>query len=489
MPLLSGEFSLDWHVKHSVAHARKTLASLASVDEHHDDGSERSTTLEQEEEAARHPSGHEWTSAEAAEPSRSPRPATPDASPVPHLTDSPDHARPLASMRDDASLHMPRHIDTNVGADDASIASAPVPMRRSRPRARSNTSSGAGGSIFALVQHHTASGHTPFLGVQGHSVQWDTRIESVVRIAVGRPDTEVETKDSDSIRSTRSESSAGSLRPSRIRLRVYSRQADEGDTRHKFGSLTLNLAEYAPRPSNMPGSHVRRESRQFLLDQCSCNALLRLSIEMMYLDGTHNYAVPSIQQGMLDPTSLQSGERGLRSPTSSDLPSPAAATGPDPAHGLAWHFKLPLPLLYQGAAVKPEFVRQNESHAASSLRRNSLVHSFSHDATQPRHTYCRMNSASLIDDLFSGLLGPLEDQRSEEPAAPHTAPLRRRMRWRQLLPGVPPSAKSSTHQEDIARPSTRVARRRSGEHLRKHGLPPLHFRFRPEDTAEAPATS
>ncbi|WFD26693.1 hypothetical protein MNAN1_001678 [Malassezia nana] len=489
VPLLSGEFSLDWHVKHSVAHARKTLAGLASVDENHDDGTEHPTTLDQEEEAVRDHSGNEWTPAEAAEQSRSPRSTTPDPSPVANLADSPEHVRPSASMRDDASLYSPRPIDTNVGPDDASIASAPVPMRRSRPRARSNTSSGAGGSIFALVQHHTASGHTPYLGVQGHSVQWDTRIESVVRVAVGRPDTEVETKDSDSIRSTRSETSAGRLRPSRIRLRVYHRQPDEGDTRHKFGSLTLDLAEYAPRLSSMPGSHVRRESRQFLLDQCSCNALLRLSIEMTYLDGTNSYAVPSIQQGMLDPTSLQSGERGLRSPPGPDLPSSITASGPEPAHGLAWHSKLPLPLLYQGTAVKPEFLRQEEAHAASSFRRNSLVHSFSHDATQPRHTYCRMNSASLIDDLFSGLLGPLEDQRSEEPAAPHTAPLRRRMRWRQLLPGVPPSAKSSSHHEDIARPTTRVARRRSGEHLRKHGLPPLHFRFRPEDTAEAPATS
>lgn len=502
VPLVAGEFSLDWHIKHSVGHARKTLASLASVDEDHDDGMERSMTITQADVIARAQEDPEspavdsasaiaddrrgaWTSPVDAERPHSPAALwTPESSPRRHVADSPEYLRPAATR--DESGTAQRLMDT-LSADDGG-AHAPAPSRRMRPRARSITSNGTGSSIFAVVPHHTASGQTCFLGVQGHSVQWDTRIESVVRIGVGRPDAEGETKDSDSIRSTRSESSAGRLRPSRIRLRVYRRQTDEGhaDSRQKFGSLSLNLAEYAPRLTSAAGSHTRRESRQFLLDNCSCNALLRVTIEVTYLDGTHSYVVPGIQQGMLDPASLQAGERNSRLPSSgSDLSSPSAGLD-EPCRGLEWHFMLPLPLLYHSTAVKPEFVRQDEAHALSSQRRSSLVHSFSHDASQPRHTYCRMNSAALIEDLFGGLLGPMEDQRTADVPAPPAGPHRPRMRWRQLIHNAAPAAKPASSDE-TPRPPGRTAPRRSGEQLRKHARP-LPFRVRPED-AEISTTS
>ncbi|WFD19594.1 hypothetical protein MCAP1_001828 [Malassezia caprae] len=493
VPLLSGEFSLDWHIKHSVGHPRKTLASLASVDEDNDDDTERSMTLAQAEGAERAQEVLESPATDLSsvdadgrrvawpvpgdDAPRSPvAPSTPNLSPRPPVTESPELVR-SAAARDDTQ----RPVDSPA-ADDAS-AHAPAPSRRMRPRARSNTANTAGSSIFAVVQHHTASGQTNFLGVQGHSVQWDSRIESVVRMGVGRPDAESETKDSDSIRSARSESSAGRLRPSRIRLRVYRRQADEGhtDSRQKFGSLTLDLAEYAPRLSGATGSHTRRESRQFLLDNCSCNALLRLTLEVTYLDGTQSYVVPSIQQGMLDPANLQAGERTARlNPSGSDL-SPSGLD--EPGRGLEWHSKLPLPLLYHSAAVKPEFVRHDEAHALSSQQRSSLVHSFSYDASQPRHTYCRMNSAALIDDLFSGLLGPMEDERTEAQAPP-SAPHRRRMRWRQLIHSAGAAAKPASSDE-LHRPG-RSARPRSGEQPRKHGRP-LPFRIRTD--VEASTTS
>jgi len=500
VPLLSGEFSLDWHIKHSVGHARKTLASLASVDEDHDDGNKRSLTLAQTEGIEREQDAPEspavdvspvvadgrrpaWNMPGDADAPRSPvAPSTPTLSPRPPVTESPELLR-SATVRDDANaVHRPTDTPT---ADDAS-GSAPAPSRRMRPRARSNTSATAGGSMFAVVPHHTASGQTNFLGVQGNSVQWDTRIESVVRMNVGRPDAESETKDSDSIRSTRSESSAGRLRPSRIRLRVYRRQADEGhtDSRQKFGSLTLDLAEYAPRLSSAAGSHTRRESRQFLLDDCPCNALLRLTMEVTYLDGTQSYIVPGIRQGMLNPANLPAGERSTRlTASSSDLPSPSGLD--EPGRGLEWHCKLPLPLLYHSTAVKPEFVRHDEGHAPLSQQCNPLANSVSHDASQPRHTYCRMNSVALIDDLFSGLLGPMEDQRTEAPAPP-TAPNRWRMRWRHLIHSATPASKPASSDE-APRPPGRSARPRSGEQQRKHGRP-LTFRMRPED-AKTPTTS
>lgn len=502
VPLLSGEFSLDWHIKHSVGHARKTLASLSSVDEDHDDGHERATTIAQENDPVHAQDSPEWSPAvsSSADPERRrgawtapidtelartpPRPSTPESTPHPHMTESPELLRSSAAARDDANTTL-RPSDTLAVSDDAS-AHVQAPARRMRPRTRSNTSSNAGSSIFAVVPHHTASGQTPFLGVQAQSVQWDTRIESVVRMGVGRPEAESETKDSDSIRSSRSESSsAGRLRSSRIRLRVYRRQADEGhtDSRQKFGSFSLDLAEYAPRLSSAPGSHTRRESRQFLLDHCSCNALLRLTIDVTYLDGTQAYIVPSIQKGMLDPASLQSGERGMRSPvpgSGSDLSSASTNLANEPGQGLEWHCRLPLPLLYHNAIIKPEFVHHDDSHTFSSLHPNSLVHSFSHDASQPRHTYCRMNSAALIDDLFGGLLGPLEDQRSDDAHVPMAQPHRRRMRWRQLLPNASTTPKSASSDEVTTRAMARTVHRRSGEQLRKHGRP-LPFRMRPDE--------
>ncbi|KOS14618.1 hypothetical protein Malapachy_1115 [Malassezia pachydermatis] len=397
-------------------------------------------------------------------------------------------------------------IDTNV--HEETPAPAPSVSAKRRPHARalpSSSGSSTPTSTASLVPHRPVHGKSPNVPVENYAVKWDEAVHSIVRIRIGRQPSEsladAGGKDTESVRSMRQDAGAGRLRSSTMRLQITRQYTlPNGTTEHaRFGTLTLDLAEYAPIVSASTPM-TRSESRQYMLDHCSCNALLRMTIEMKLIDTTHMYRVPPIHKGIVAPASLSQSEKNAHSSAlmqrrSQDEEGQASSPTPLPINkdhqlgmGLEWHFKLPLPLLFHSTVVPSAHLKPRQSHEPGAMRGGgSLAHALSNDASQPRHAYCRMNSEALIDELFNGLLGPSVDQRNEGdvnlPKPNKTA----RLRWKRLIHAVTQNPRRAYSGNDV--PPTRP-RRRADSFRRVPPLPPLHVRFgRTDAQDEAPLTS
>lgn len=389
----------------------------------------------------------------------------------------------------DSSVLSLDHLPSAHGSavDETTSVASPSMNRRGDARLHpASTMSSMSG--FSMGPNKIIRSTTTFEGVQHHTVKWEVTAQTDVRIGINRHLTHLDR-----------ETEAGHLHSSALLLTVWWRQPDDPpDTRRRFGQIKINLAEYAP---GMPPSPSERiESRQYLLDKCACNALLRLSIDMRRLDTTHSYRVPRIKQGLVDPANVimqgrsASGER--------DAIYASSQREPELMHGLEWHFKLPLPMMFNIAAVRPEFLNASGRRECTSSNPNSLMHGFSRDASQPRHEFCQLNSVALVDELVQGMLGPTVDQRAEshddEDASSSSRSPRSqkiRSRWKRIIETVAGTHHTNPHRSFSGSDAVSLRRElrprvRSDQSKRSIPLPPLHMRFKNDDDSDpAPNTS
>ncbi|WFD00594.1 Protein sof1 [Malassezia yamatoensis] len=324
--------------------------------------------------------------------------------------------------------------------------------RRLRPRANSWTH--RNGSANAHHSSLESKGVTQSQSVEERSVRFERKFDVVVRIPIQKPSMpaiDPERADSESIPSPRSgteSATVGFLGETLVELKV---QQDiptvTGLSTHThgehdiLGTVALNLAEYAPKSiagaslssasSSYSGSTnqgIRSETRQYLLDDCLANVLLRLSVEMRYIGTTPEpYRVPPIRGGILDLASVMA-------PEPKDLASMGDATALDNDRsnnkqqrmewlgerpGLESHFKMPMSVHYRITAVKSDYLRNSSDdvlHCVSQPCDKLLAK----DASKPRIVYCDTDTDRLIDELFEGQFGPTLDER-EPPSSQSSA--------------------------------------------------------------------
>lgn len=476
VPIVEGEFSVAWRVKQAVP-ARRQGSSLERVDEVGTDGSSRSSsgagdTMMRPPGAQRPPltvlapsapadDAADQEAGDGASSAESPaRPAlTVSTAPLTRSTTPPERiladktlvASPTVTLTSptlsgSAQEPLPGSSSSSLSSSKTRAALAPMSkspapgasgLSRRGTRPRSLTSSSGSGTHRPLVPHKPLHGKTPFAGTHMYTAKWDERIQAMVRIGIRRAPAEADAKDSDSMRSA--DARGGQLHTSSMRLRVSWRRRDEAGSESlvRFGSLVLDLAEYAP-PYQGAGAPPRTETRQYMLDDCKCNALLRLTIKTQFKDATHSYEVPPVHSGIMDPAAMAAGSQRLSARPdgrSDSLALMASAVGLV-EQGLAWHYKLPLPVLFAQFAVPSEHLEQARGHHTPSARHGSLAYALSQDATQPRHAYCRVNTEALMDELFQGALGPVVDERDTSDAPPAHATRRGHMRWKKLVDAV-----------------------------------------------------
>ena len=306
-----------------------------------------------------------------------------------------------ASLDDAASAREGLRIDTRVQDE---VVKRPWYMYSS-PSSRSS-------STHKLMTHQT-----PYEPIRAYKVKWNASIQTNIRIGIHRH----------LIRSREEE--AGQLHSSFLLLTVYWRRPEDDDQRHRFGQIKINLAEYAP------STHGQRtELRQYLLGKCACNALLRLSIHMHRVDATHAYRVPRIQQGIHDPTSAHHDDVPSPPPASSSSNAPAAPDT-DPNHGLEWHFKLPMPLLYNYMVIPPEHIEPGT------------------------------RAPLFDDDILADLPDPSsgdEDNASTTSAKSHHPGSRARMRWKRIMESVAGARRAPTDRREALRSHARSEASRQG---------------------------
>lgn len=325
---------------------------------------------------------------------------------------SPSVMASSASLDDASSAGSGLRIDTHVQDE---VAKRPWYMYSS-PTSRS---SGA---------HKFITNQTPYEPIHAYAVKWDASIQTNIRIGISRH-----------LIRTREEE-AGRLHSSAVLLTVYWRHPEDEDQRRRFGQIKINLAEYAPSTQGM-----RTESRQYLLDKCACNALLRLSIHMRRVDATHAYRVPRIQQGINDPATAHHDDIFSPPPTSSSSDA-SAALETDPNHGLEWHFKLPMPLLYGYMVVQPEHIQPG-----------TRTHLFD-------------------DEILADLPYPSsadDETASTTSTKSHHQSSRARMRWRRLIESVAGSRRAPSDRREALR-----SRARSEANRKSRPFSPLHRRMR-----------
>lgn len=506
VPLLSGEFAVSWKVHHAVSpSSRKQNAALGQLNLEADGESKHRLRIStsRDDMGLRRSNSHRTAQSPAS-----------DMSSAMRSTDSLHLASPerISTSRSNNSLAPEDGVlgssppstfswTRNRSASDASRsveslvedqAKSPGEPARNRVRQlrenegrrtrhRSGSFTGRHAPFALQSVHIEPKGHTPFERVQQHSVKFERKFDAVVRVPITKSD-EQDNKEA-----------LGALGQSHLRinvqqlLRTNTSGTQQQESLSQLGFVNVNLAEYAPKagqgtPSSTPSSHSspastsRTEMRQYLLSECSSNAMLRLSVEMRFLDGTPLYRVPPIRGGIEDLASFM-----MPSDLSTDLPhmptSPTkaeseaeqrpvyAANAERP--GLEWHYKLPMSLLFRATAVSPEHLREPKA-AASTCDTRPGGHLMTCNASAPRMMYCDTNTEELIDDLFKGHLGPMADERQEEPTSPTSTSddsQRRsraaRLRWDKIIKSVGQIAQQAD--------PTRPLRQSSGDSNHSHG--------------------
>ncbi|WFD44659.1 Protein sof1 [Malassezia psittaci] len=341
--------------------------------------------------------------------------------------------------------------------------------RRSNSRSNSWTHRNGG----ATAQHSAleSKGVTQNQSVEERTAHFERKFDVVVRIPIQKPSmstTEPERADFESIPSPRTGSesaSMGFLGETLVELKIHqSIPAVTGLSTHThceqdtLGIVALNLAEYAPKSiagaslssasSSYSGSinqGIRSETRQYLLDDCLANVLLRLSVEMRYIGTTPEpYRVPPIRGGILDLASVMAPEPkdipSMENPTALDNQGSKNAQQRmewmDERPGLESHFKLPMSVHYRLTAVKSDYLRDPPDNVLQCLS-GPCDKLLANDASKPRIAYCDTDTDRLIDELFEGHLGPSVDHREPPSSQSSDSSVHRshaaKKRWEKLI--------------------------------------------------------
>lgn len=502
VPLLSGEFALSWKVQHAVSSSSRKGSSvlsqlLAEMDERPKitvNTSNEGLGVRRSESTRRVPSAD----VDAADSVRSGESQAVFASPASETSAGTGAREGIRSPKRGGGA------DSNGSVESLAESAIDGPRSPTEPtwnrlrqlrddprrsRNRSGSFSGRGPSANAPGLYTESKGQTAFERLQKHTVKYDRKIEVVVRVPIGKADVPDVERDTDSAKSPRPDATAagGVLGETNMFIKVEQQvrsvsgsKTQEQETHSTFGSVQLNLAEYAPPslasapPSTSSSSHtsgsstgVRTETRQYLLDDCMANALLRLTVEARYLGAAPvPYRVPPIHGGIVDLASIMA-------PEPSEVPELEAGPEVDSESlaeqrvewtqehpGLEWHYKLPMSQLFHTTAVCPEHLRTQDADEPAEHASGTQLQAC--DASAPRLMYCDTNTERLIDDLFEGHLGPAADER--EPPTPlspttqqqHTTQARRR--WDKLVQSVGAIAL----QADPTRPLRQASHRREG---------------------------
>ncbi|KAN0065151.1 hypothetical protein ACQY0O_001648 [Thecaphora frezii] len=202
-------------------------------------------------------------------------------------------------------------------------------------------------------------GETEYERVRDHSVKWNTSLQAGIRVPIEKPrpgshhsgsstpshlhhHRDPAEKSSRSRRDGHGQaqdprSAWGYLAASELRISVKQdlpSSSKAGDAPTRMGFVILNLAEFAPEapPPTLSGSgrdhyhhhhnhhhyhhhphyphhHIfhhynqarttRSETRRFLLNESRTNATLKITVEMTYIGGAREYAVPPLKKGLL----------------------------------------------------------------------------------------------------------------------------------------------------------------------------------------------
>lgn len=288
-------------------------------------------------------------------------------------------------------------------------------------------------------------GQTPYEKVHQHTVKLGAKIETVLRMSIGRLDA----ADRDEDESTRTADSAyGFLAPSRVRFRVLRSTTGKqchGEDAASLGYVEINLAEYAPAWNGHQGaSEWRTEARQYLLDDCMANTMLRITIDMRFVDGSQAYRVPPIQRGIAHLTSLKAhtDSSGGGTPRTGPSRQNTAEAERTPVHdeimgepsdertGLEWHYKLPMSIHFYTNAVRDELIHKPSGGAAQESDAAPVT---ACEPAGPRMMYCDTSTEELINGLFSGQLGLAGDGRNDVPDSVHKHHSLARQQWDRMV--------------------------------------------------------
>ncbi|CAE6450858.1 unnamed protein product [Rhizoctonia solani] len=343
VPLVSGDFACRWRVKGAQplpSVIRRDSTSTKSVRSDTGSGS-GSGSVKEKARAAKVDSEIE---VQVHPPSPTLNPTTPSTIPSGRSSPSDSDSKPISSV-----LLQP---DDSGSLDHASDMEDSLRFSSITPSANNS----------ALHLHGPGRGRTPTVPIADHTVRWDELVEMAVPMGITK-----ETK---------------GLLPADLKLTVEQvPQSNElVKPRAALGVVHLNLAEYAGK-----GPVTRR----YLLRESKTNATLKLTIEVKWLSGEHDYVAPQLQKAQImeGVAGLMSHDRilpsGMRTPTRIAV-SPAQSStslAPNPGPDL-----LAAPGLIRG-------------RAASLSRTPTLSHSLSHSRSSSPQPTAR--TEQIIEALFN----------------------------------------------------------------------------------------
>lgn len=521
IPLLQGEFGLTWKVQHAASSSgRKGHLSHQLVNEHDDRSPKLSVNTSTESLGVRRSdssrvvqspesvSSDGLRAAEGSAPT-SPVPGSPVVAAARDLGMTPRTGPPSAVPTSPST-------PTNRSAESLAEAAPDAPRSPQEPtwhrlrqlrecnesrRMRHRAGSLSGRSTLS-AQPTEPRGQTSFARVHDHTAKFDRKFDVVIRVPIGKRVAPVEgerERDADGTRSPRVDSpTAGLLGDAELAIKVLQQvrvvtgvRSQAGEEQSTLGTVHLNLAEYAPESpaappassassthSGMSTSGTRTETRQYLLDECLANVLLRITVEMRFLGTTPVlYRVPPIRDGIVDLASIMTPGAGDVAGLSEDAGHADAVLRSErddalnDAPGLEWHYKLPTSQLYRSTAVPREHLLASDREALCPMK--GCLGLIAGDASGPRMAYCDTNTEQLIDELFEGHLGPTTDNRLP-PSPPLTDDSSRqrsnvaRKRWDKIVHNLGHLAQ----QADPTRPLRQASGRHDGTNSPLHSQSP-----------------
>ena len=213
-----------------------------------------------------------------------------------------------------------------------------------------------------------AKGVVPNAPVRAHRVHWDHKVEKHIRIGVDK---------------VRAEDVGGLLHSTPFRLSVMQSLPESSvESESVLGTLTLNMAEYAPRltqasgsgsstsslqsqsqspsqsQSTPPPTNSRQDTRQYLLSESASNTLVRISVEMRFVGGTPSYVVPDVHGGITGLAGLlEPSDENKITDTMADSREQEPTRSSVQSRGIEWHSNMPLSHMQYLHAVPPEHIR------------------------------------------------------------------------------------------------------------------------------------
>lgn len=302
-----------------------------------------------------------------------------------------------------------------------------------------------------------AKGVVPNASLQQHKVVWEHKLETFVRIGVDKE---------------RADEGYGALHDTPFRLFVKQSLSESSfDSDSQLGTLRLNLAEYAPRispvpapgapPSVFPGQ-TRHDTRQYLLSDSASNALVRISVEMRFVGGVAQYAVPEVHCGITGLTTLLEPSDEVANVPDTVANVQDAQWSTMPSHGIDWHSRMPLPQMQLQHAIPPEHIRVPRRERQTRLLSDP-------EADAPRLKSCATDNDAVVRRVL-GMPGEPEDTQREHHAPETQQSLLARLRWGTLKNVI--SGSSRTVSDSDKRSPPRV-RRNSSVRTLSNPLSPL----------------